>query len=60
LVGFNGLDMCQVIRPRLTTVQTPRFDIGYQTGALLLDRLNGGTRPAPGPLALDLIPGETA
>jgi LacI family gluconate utilization system Gnt-I transcriptional repressor len=60
LVGFNGLDMCQVITPRLTTVQTPRFEIGRQTGALLLDRLTGGTRPAPGPLALDLVRGDTA
>lgn len=59
LAGFNGLDMCQVIAPRLTTIQTPRFDIGQQAGALLLDRLAGGTAAQPRPLPLRLIAGET-
>lgn len=60
LAGFNGLDMCQVITPRLTTIQTPRYDIGYRAGMLLLDRLTGGQAAPPDPLQLTLIRGETA
>ncbi|ABV95927.1 transcriptional regulator, LacI family (plasmid) [Dinoroseobacter shibae DFL 12 = DSM 16493] len=59
LAGFNGLDMCQVITPRLTTIQTPRFEIGQQAGTLLRDRLSGKDTPPPAPLPLHLVAGET-
>ncbi|WP_424966202.1 LacI family DNA-binding transcriptional regulator [Dinoroseobacter sp. S375] len=59
LAGFNGLDMCQVIAPRLTTIQTPRFEIGRTAGRLLLANLEGETRPPPATLPLRLIEGET-
>ena len=46
LAGFNGLEMCDVITPRLTTIYNPRFEIGIQAGELILDRLkNPNAKP---------------
>lgn len=39
LAGFNGLEMCDVISPKLTTILNPRFEIGHTAGQLILDRL---------------------
>lgn len=61
LAGYNGLDMCQSITPRLTTISTPRYDMGRMAGELVRARLDGADRAAPAKhsLAQDLIAGET-
>ncbi|ELV8717971.1 substrate-binding domain-containing protein [Vibrio vulnificus] len=43
IVGYNALDIGQTIRPKLTSVDTPRFQIGEKSAELLLARLRGET-----------------
>lgn len=61
LAGFNGLEMCQSIVPRLTTISTPRYEMGRQAGEMIQQVING--EPVSGPkvrrLNLELIEGQT-
>lgn len=61
LAGFNGLEMCQSIVPRLTTISTPRHEMGRLAGEMILQTLNGekisGSKMRR--LELELIVGET-
>ncbi len=41
VVGYNALDIGQTISPRLTSVDTPRFEIGEKSAELLLSKLKG-------------------
>jgi LacI family gluconate utilization system Gnt-I transcriptional repressor len=41
IVGYNALDVGQAISPRLTSVNTPRFEIGKKSAELLLAVLAG-------------------
>lgn len=41
VVGYNALDIGQTISPTLTSVDTPRFEIGEKSAQLLLARLKG-------------------
>ncbi|KXF83438.1 substrate-binding domain-containing protein [Enterovibrio coralii] len=41
VVGYNALDIGQTISPRLTSVDTPRFQIGEKSAEILLQRLRG-------------------
>jgi LacI family transcriptional regulator, gluconate utilization system Gnt-I transcriptional repressor len=41
VVGYNALDIGQAIIPKLTSVETPRFDIGKKSAELLLAALSG-------------------
>ncbi|MHB0775818.1 HTH-type transcriptional regulator GntR [Halomonas sp. WWR20] len=43
LAGFNGLDITEATHPTLSTVITPRRDIGEHAAALMLARLRGET-----------------
>lgn len=43
IAGFNGLDIAAAMQPRVTTVISPRYRIGQETGRLILRRLEGGT-----------------
>jgi LacI family transcriptional regulator len=43
VAGFNGFEFAQYVRPRLTTVQSPAYEMGKQGAALLLKRLSTGT-----------------
>jgi DNA-binding LacI/PurR family transcriptional regulator len=61
LAGYNGLDMCQSISPRLTTIATPRYEMGKLAGQLVRDQIEGATPPALKSIRMDtqLIKGET-
>ncbi len=62
LAGYNALEMCEVITPKLTTIQTPREEIGVVAGELLLARLGegGSARERRNVrLAINLIVGQT-
>lgn len=61
LAGYNGLEMCQFITPRLTTILTPRFEMGRLAGELARKVIDGEPRPQPRSiqLRLHLIDGET-
>ncbi len=41
VVGYNALDIGQAIIPKLTSVETPRFEIGKKSAELLLAALSG-------------------
>ncbi|SFJ43559.1 LacI family DNA-binding transcriptional regulator [Jannaschia pohangensis] len=59
ITGFNGLDLTTVMTAPITTLRTPRRQIGVQGAKHLLARLNGLT-PAPVTvLPCELLPGAT-
>lgn len=43
VVGYNGLDVGQAMRPKLTSVVTPRYRIGEISADLLIRRIQGET-----------------
>lgn len=43
VVGYNALDIGQAIIPKLTSVETPRLEIGKKSAELLLEALSGHT-----------------
>lgn len=47
ICGFNDLDMMRVAFPSLTSVRTPRYEIGLRSVQMVLDRLAG--RPLASP-----------
>jgi LacI family gluconate utilization system Gnt-I transcriptional repressor len=61
LAGFNGIEMCQSITPRLTTISTPRYEIGRMAGDLIRKRISGSQTSDDKvyQLDLDLIEGST-
>lgn len=61
LAGYNGLDMCQSISPRLTTISTPRYKMGKLAGDLVRKQIQGEDIPSKISIRLDmqLIEGET-
>ncbi|MCJ7873440.1 LacI family DNA-binding transcriptional regulator [Phaeobacter sp. J2-8] len=61
LAGFNGIEMCQSITPRLTTIATPRYQIGRLAGELLQKKVSRAEMPDKKTFQLDLelIEGST-
>ncbi|RFC64409.1 LacI family DNA-binding transcriptional regulator [Fulvimarina endophytica] len=60
--GFNGLDVCDVVRPHLTTIVTPRFEVGCLAGKIIADTFRTGENKGPQQrreLALELRQGGT-
>lgn len=47
MVGFNDLPPSAHTVPRLTSIRTPRAEIGQQAAQKLLDRLDGNVDPQP-------------
>ena len=41
ITGFNDLDMMHVAFPSVTSVRTPRYDIGYRSVTMALAELSG-------------------
>jgi len=41
IVGFHGLEIGQITTPRLTSIKTPRYQVGKQATELLLQRVQG-------------------
>ncbi|MEM1129968.1 MAG: LacI family DNA-binding transcriptional regulator [Pseudomonadota bacterium] len=59
LAGFNGLAINQVLKRQLTTVETPRREIGLVAARNLLAKLNGVTPSPVTVLPCRLVEGET-
>ena len=60
VTGFNGFDFAQYIRPRLTTVSSPAYEMGKHGAALLLRRLaEGAFEERSVMLDVTLRPGES-
>lgn len=47
ICGYNDLDMMRVAFPSLTSVRTPRYEIGHRSVRMALDRLAGNEVPTP-------------
>jgi len=45
IAGFNGLEFGGEVLPRLTTIQTPRLDIGRRAAQMIAARLDGEDPP---------------
>ena len=45
--GFNDLPACASTAPALTSVATPRFEIGEQSAMMLVDLIEGRTVAQP-------------
>ncbi|MGF1718529.1 LacI family DNA-binding transcriptional regulator [Vibrio kyushuensis] len=43
VVGYNALDIGQAISPKLTSVDSPRYEIGKKSAELLIDALAGNS-----------------
>ena len=47
ILGFNDLELCAVAHPSISSVATPRYEMGQTTAEILLELLLGsGRRPA--------------
>lgn len=62
IAGFNGMEMAQMISPCLTTLRTPRFEMGRMAGELLCQRIEGtlARKQSVHELPVTLILGETS
>lgn len=52
MAGFNGLPYLDALPIQLTTIKTPRYDIGFRAGQFLA--MQGDDRPSAGPQLVDL------
>ncbi|WP_426199081.1 LacI family DNA-binding transcriptional regulator [Pseudomonas sp. DC3200b2] len=60
VVGFNDLPASAHMVPRLTSIRTPRAEIGRQAALMLLDQLDGKGAPTrPSDLGFELIVRES-
>jgi LacI family gluconate utilization system Gnt-I transcriptional repressor len=61
MAGFNGLPYLDALPIQLTTIKTPRYDIGLQAGQLLAMQGEAGPRTAPKlvDLGFELSVGQT-
>jgi LacI family transcriptional regulator len=46
VVGFNDMPFIDRLRPPMTTVAFPHYQLGTEAASLLLERLSGGEKPA--------------
>ncbi len=60
IIGHDGLDMCHMVHPYLTTVSQPRYEMGRYAGEMLIDEIEGKSEPRIVTLQPTLMPGETA
>lgn len=45
IVGFGGVAMSIITTPSITTVVSPRYDIGHTAAKVLFERIEGSTKP---------------
>ena len=55
ITGFDDMWMSSELPPGLTTVRTPRHDMGALAGRYLFSKLNGEDLPPPRALGFELI-----
>ena len=59
IVGFHGLEIGQITTPRLTSIHTPRFEVGKRATELLLQRVQGIITPCQVVLETRFLNGDT-
>lgn len=60
IIGHDGLEMCRMVHPYLTTIAQPRYEMGRRAGELLIKHIEGQTEPEMITLEPELMVGETA
>lgn len=62
IAGFNGMEMAQMISPCLTTLRTPRYEMGRIAGDMLCQRIDGTLerKQMIHELPIELLLGETS
>ena len=60
LASFSGLEIASAMPTTITTIRSPRYEIGRMSVKLILDRLAGKKTPQKTDLGFELIEGESA
>jgi len=59
VIGHDGIDMCRMLHPYITTIAQPRYEVGRLSAQKLLERINGNETIEKLVLKPTLIEGET-
>ena len=60
VIGFDNISICQMVRPSITTVNQPKFQLGYTACEILIELIsNPGSQPKSMMLATELIVRES-
>jgi LacI family transcriptional regulator len=60
IIGHDGLSICRILHPYITTIAHPLYDMGYRAAAMLIQRIQNQNTDVKLVLEPELIPGETA
>ncbi|MFE5797907.1 LacI family DNA-binding transcriptional regulator [Streptomyces sp. NPDC056503] len=60
LVGHDDIELASLVRPRLSTIRYPAYEVGSTCGRLLLERLEGRVSPSRVALRTRFVPRESA
>lgn len=60
LAGFNGLQIGEAVPKRLTTIRSPRFEIGERAADHILARLQGKQPQSRDDMGYEFVTGQTA
>lgn len=59
IIGHDGLEMCMMLYPRITTIVQPRYDMGFCAAQQLINELEGRCAPAIQLMHSTLFQGDT-
>lgn len=60
VMGHDGLDMCMMLYPKMTTVAQPRYRMGYDSCSMLIGLIEGRREAHNILLKPELVAGDTA
>ncbi|WP_369142717.1 LacI family DNA-binding transcriptional regulator [Streptomyces sp. R44] len=60
LIGHDDIEVASLVRPRLSTIRYPAYEVGATCGRLLLERLDGRVDPVQVALRTRLVLRESA
>ena len=47
VIGFDNIEVCDLIHPPLTTIHQPMREVGARAAGFVLDQIAGGAAPVP-------------
>ncbi len=59
VIGHDGLDICRLLHPYITTVAQPRYEMGREAAKMLIDRIETKCEPRTITLQPAVVAGET-
>jgi DNA-binding LacI/PurR family transcriptional regulator len=60
IIGHDGLSLCRILHPYITTIAHPLYNMGYHAAAMLIQRIQNQSTNIKLVLDPELIAGETA